>query len=204
MSINKTTALICVLYVVIAFLLIKNMEYKHNNTNLNKIVSELKLANSITNRSLNALQYKYGLNIEISNTFMDWVNSKSRWYVPRQEVEYIVRKCMQHKNGLMIIAIMIEESNFDRYAKNKSGALSLGQIIPKYWENELISTGIWESSEDIFVPAKHIGAINYILTTLYTKFNSWPAVLNYYVGGDKAYVKRVLSNYNKLKTLYKE
>ena len=104
----------------------------------------------------------------------------------------------------MLLSVIKEESNFYIFARSEKGAKGLTQVMTKIWNEELKSEGIWDEELDVFDYKRSIKAGNYILNKYYTQTGSWEEALLKYVGGDKDYVRRVLSNYGQIKLLAKE
>jgi hypothetical protein len=134
---------------------------------------------------------------------VDWCMFKTKAYVPRAYVEQYVYKISKTKYYKMELAIIAEESRFDTYAISPDGSKGLAMIRMSVWADRLKSAGIIKEDRDIFDHEKNIKACEYILTIYKKEYGNWNKVLFNYVGGNSAYVTKVLANYAELSLIEK-
>lgn len=140
--------------------------------------------------------------VEIDNTknnsiYIDWILKRST-KISRQTATDIYNTAMSMENGLLYIALVYIESNFNPTAVSKKGAIGLTQIMPGIWVKTLKEQKIIKEKKDLFDYDKSLLASKYILTEYYKKTGSWKKALNKYVGGDKKYANKVLAAYGEL------
>jgi formylmethanofuran dehydrogenase subunit C len=132
-----------------------------------------------------------------------WAYKNAKKYVPIHDVREIVEEASKYDSFLLLIAVMCEESRFDRYARSSKNAMGLCQIIGSVWLETLQKQGIAEKKIDLFDYRVNIKAADYILNHYFEKKKSWKGALSAYVNGSKTYVLNVLSNYAELQFLLK-
>ena len=130
---------------------------------------------------------------------VDWAYKNSKSYIPKRDVRQIIEETTKYDLCLIILAVMKEESRFDRYARSSKNALGLCQIMGNVWFETLKKKGIVKEKIDFFDYTNNIAAANYILNEYYAKDKCWKKALNRYVNGSSHYVMNVLSNYAELK-----
>lgn len=133
--------------------------------------------------------------------YVNWILKHSS-KISRQTATDIYEAAMSMENGLLYVALMCRESNFDPTAKSKKGAIGVTQIMPGIWVEVLKEQGIIKERRDLFDYDKNLLASSYILTKYYKETGSWKKALNKYVGkGHKTYVRDVLATYGELQLL---
>ena len=142
---------------------------------------------------------KYSDNI--TNAHVNWILEHST-KISKQTAINIYNAAMSMENGLLYIALVCIESNFNPTAVSKKGAMGLAQIMPGIWTEVLKEQGIIKEKKDLFAYDKSLLASEYILTKYYKKTGSWKKALNKYVGKKhKTYSRNVLAAYGELKLL---
>jgi soluble lytic murein transglycosylase-like protein len=140
----------------------------------------------------------------ITEVYVNWILEHST-KISRQMAINIYEVAMSMENGLLYVALMYRESNFDPTAKSRKGAIGITQIMPGIWTKTLIEQGIIKERRDLFDYDKSILASKYILTEYYKKTSSWEKALRKYVGEKhKTYAKDVLAVYGELQLLKQE
>lgn len=133
----------------------------------------------------------------------NWAYKKAKRYVPRNDIKEIIIEASKYDLCLLILAVICEESKFDRYARSSKGAAGLGQIMPNIWVDTLKKEGIIKQKIDLYDYRYNLAATNYVLMLYYNQTSSWKKALNKYVNGSKPYVLNVLSNYAELQFILK-
>lgn len=135
--------------------------------------------------------------------YVSWIlNHSSK--ISKRTATNIYETTMFMENGLLYIALVYRESNFNPAARSKKGAIGLTQIMPGIWVKELIEQGIIKERRDLFDYDKSLLASEYILTEYYKETGSWEKALRKYVGKKhKTYAKDVLAIYGELLLLTK-
>jgi len=106
---------------------------------------------------------------------------------------------------LIVLCLIKEESNFNPLVENKSGALGLMQIIPKYHKNKMDVLGI--NRNELFYIKNNITVGVQILNEYFGKTGDMTKALQKYVGAshiskaDK-YISNIMSNYITLTITY--
>jgi soluble lytic murein transglycosylase-like protein len=144
---------------------------------------------------------KYSDNV--TNAHVNWILERSS-KISRQTAINIYNVAMSMENGLLYIALIYRESNFDPTAVSEKGAIGLTQIMPRIWVKVLKEQGIIKEKKDLFDYDKNLLASKYILTEYYKETGSWKKALNKYVGKHKTYARDVLAAYGELQLLKQE
>jgi len=138
------------------------------------------------------------------STVIKWVynNSNSTSY---STCEAIVVAAMKTDKPLLLIALIEYESlGFTSTAVSKKGAIGLTQIMPKFWEKELIEKGIIKERRDLFSVGPSVAAGDYVLTQCLNRSDGDVAkALEIYLGAPSPYyVRRILNNLANLYLIY--
>lgn len=139
----------------------------------------------------------------VTNTHVNWILERSS-KISRQTAINIYNITMSMENGLLYVALMYRESNFNPTAVSEKGAIGLTQIMPRIWVEVLKKQGIIKEKKDLFDYDKNLLASKYILTEYYKETGSWKKALNKYVGKHKTYARDVLAAYGELQLLKQE
>lgn len=104
---------------------------------------------------------------------------------------------IDEKYELLIVALSVVESRLNFKAISKKGAMGVCQIVPRYWEKELINAKIIKCQSDLYNYQKNLLATQYIFDKI-TKENNGgldykEIIRRFNPGGGKSYVKEVLS-----------
>ena len=155
---------------------------------------------SIHDNTLKELENNNSINA-VDPRIVEWAYKNADKKVARISIIQYLEETQRYDKFLMLVSIMQVESKFNLYAVSNKGAKGLGQITTKIWLDELTEAGLWKEEIDVYDYRKNIAAIDYIVRKLLKEHKSWPECLNRYVGGDKDYVTKVLSNYAELTLL---
>jgi soluble lytic murein transglycosylase len=108
-------------------------------------------------------------------------------------IDPITYEVSKYKNKNLLMAMIEVESNFNRKAISKKGAVGLLQIRPSVWHKELKEQRIIKEFQDYFTIEKNIKAGNYILVKYQKKYKGDnKKALYYYSGKSKNYYKKVM------------
>lgn len=123
-----------------------------------------------------------------------WVYDHSN-RISRAGCREVVIASMKTKRPLLIIALVITESEFVTTAVSAKGALGLTQVMPS-WEKHLISKGIIKEKRDLFDIGPSIAAGDEVfgLGLKDSKGDVTKALEAYLGGQDGYYVKRIFAN----------
>lgn len=116
--------------------------------------------------------------------------------VAAEYVDFIVEN-VDPKFQLLLLAVIQTESRGDPFALSKRGAVGITQIIPKYWEAELIAQGLITEKRDLFDYRTNILCSQYVLKQMVKNSGSIHAALVKY-GCNKAYSNAVLKKMNNI------
>lgn len=121
---------------------------------------------------------------------LEWMKSNSR--MSEEILTDIYRAAVNSGNADLILAICLVESNFDPAAKSAKGAIGLMGILPRAWLEELRAEGIVRHKDDLYRIPNNIAAGAYVLQKYLSNAKTLEKALINYVGGDPAYVRKVL------------
>ena len=172
---------------------------KHGHYNIITCGHANKIQSNSSSAECNSTKCKY--TDEDIDSITKWAYKNSKGYIPIEDVREIVIESSKYKSFLMLIAVIREESQFDRYARSSKNALGLGQIMANIWLDTLRKEGIAKNKIDLFYYKTNIRATNYILLKYYKDKKTWNGALKSYVNGSKSYVISVLSDYAELQLL---
>jgi len=121
---------------------------------------------------------------------MAWMRQRSE--MPDQVLSIIYDSAVTHTNRDLILAICLVESNFNPKVKSHKGAIGLMGIMPSVWVEELKAEGIVNERRDLFLIPNNIASGVYVIEKYMRIHQSLEKALFRYVGGDSAYVNKVL------------
>ena len=140
---------------------------------------------------------------EANPKILQWVKKKANFSVTDEVLIDIILETQKYDYGLLILAMIAEESKFRTYAHSKKDARGLTQIIPRFWLTELKKAEIINDLNDLWDYRKNIASCNYILNDYFKKYKNLRNVLMHYVNGSEKYTKNVMKNYIELKSITK-
>lgn len=105
----------------------------------------------------------------------------------------IVKEALKTNKPLLILAIFSAESEFNPGAVSNAGALGLGQIMWKYWGEDLKKAEIAKESRDLFDYDTNIQATSFILEKLLKGNNDIAIALTKYLGASNNYYKNKIT-----------
>lgn len=124
---------------------------------------------------------------------VEWLYNKTT-RVPKtlanEYVNFIVENIEPQLQPLILV-LMTVESEGNPFAKSPKGAIGITQIVPKYWENELVSQGIINEARDLYDFRKNILCSQYILKSFFEGGHSLKSVLVQYSGYRSNYYEKV-------------
>lgn len=134
------------------------------------------------------------ITVQDEEILTQWVYDHSN-RISRKGCREIVTSSMKTKRPLLIIAIIITESEFVTTAVSSKGALGLTQVMPS-WEKHLIAKGIIKEKRDLFDIGPSIAAGDEVFgLALKDSKGDVTKALEVYLGGqDGYYVKRIFAN----------
>lgn len=102
---------------------------------------------------------------------------------------------------LLLASLMFRESSFNPTAKSSSGALGLGQVMPKVWLKELKEKKIIKEKRDLLGISGNVRATSYIVERiLQQKKGDLTKTLFAYLGSqNKQYARDILTTYAQVK-----
>ena len=123
--------------------------------------------------------------------------------VTEDMVKQIVHECLKYREGKLLLAMAIVETNLRPWMINgarkyENQAWGLLQIKPYLWKNKLIKQGIISKPRDLFDYKKNIAAAHYILKEMYNRASNWYDALYLYCGKSRKYANKVLRIYGEL------
>ncbi len=121
---------------------------------------------------------------------LEWMKNNSR--VSEEILTDIYRAAVNSGNADLILAICLVESNFNPSVKSEKGAIGLMGILPQAWLDELRDQGIIREKKDLYQISSNIASGAYILQKYLSNAKTFERALIDYVGGDPAYVRKVL------------
>ncbi len=127
---------------------------------------------------------------EINPVILEWMKNNSR--MSEKVLTDIYRAAVNNGNADLILAICLVESNFNPSVKSNKGAIGLMGISPGAWLDELQAQGIVRHKDDLYQIPKNIAAGAYVLQKYLSNAKTFERALINYVGGDPAYVRKVL------------
>jgi soluble lytic murein transglycosylase-like protein len=137
-------------------------------------------------RNVNA-EYAPG---DIHPVVLEWMKNNSK--MPEHVLADIYRAAVSNGNSDLILAICLVESNFNPNVKSDKGAIGLMGILPQAWLDELQAQGIVQNKNDLYHIPTNIAAGAYVLQKYLSNAKTLERALINYVGGDPAYVRKVL------------
>jgi len=129
-----------------------------------------------------------------------WIYSNSK--IPLSYCKEISQALSSCNHPLLLASLIRRESSFNPTARSKSGALGLGQVMPKVWLKELKEKKIVNEKRDLLGIKENIKATNYIFEKLLQqKKGNVSKALFAYVGsqGRSDYVRDILTTYAQMK-----
>jgi soluble lytic murein transglycosylase-like protein len=127
---------------------------------------------------------------EMNPVVLEWMKNNSG--MSEEVLSDIYRAAVQNGNSDLILAICVVESNFNPGVKSEKGAIGLMGISPRAWLDELKAQGIVREKKDLYHISKNIASGAYVLQKHLSKNKTLERALIDYVGGDPAYVRKVM------------
>jgi len=130
------------------------------------------------------------LEAKVNPVVLEWMKSNSG--MPEEVLSDIYHAAVNNVNADLILAICVVESNFNPNVKSEKGAIGLMGILPHAWLDELRSQGIIQDKEDLYQISANIASGAYVLQKYLSRTKTLEKALTGYVGGDPAYVHKVM------------
>jgi soluble lytic murein transglycosylase-like protein len=127
---------------------------------------------------------------EMNPVVLEWMKNNSG--MSEEVLTDIYRAAVNSGNADLILAICLVESNFNPDVKSEKGAIGLMGILPQAWLDELKAQGIVREKKDLYQISNNIASGAYVLQKYLSNAKTIERALINYVGGDPAYVRKVL------------
>ena len=111
-----------------------------------------------------------------------------------QQIKKAVKKysAMYKIDEKLVLAVIMTESNFDRYAKSSCSASGLMQLIPATFAARNVGNDIWDIDQNIHAGTKHLAGLRDR-----HKGNVYLALASYNLGGSRVPVQGAVPNAGK-------
>lgn len=141
-----------------------------------------------------------------------WINSKTSVKINPNRLEKIVDAIWETEKPLLIMSIIEDRSKFQEdaiesnpdpsWATMKLYGHGLGQIVPRWWSEDLKDAGIISNDSDLLDGVTNVKAMDHIIKKLSDDGKkSDEEVMQLYVGKKAEFPKKIQTNFQELKDL---